>query len=84
MQVGYQSIYAARLLHAFLNLDAWRDAVELAETIIPTIAEIASARTLTLLGLAAQQGEQITSAPSGLRDALHHMCMAISDDPYKL
>ncbi|WP_326596746.1 helix-turn-helix transcriptional regulator [Streptomyces sp. NBC_01803] len=83
-QVGYRGIYSARLLASFLGVRAWREAEELAESIIPTVSEIASIRTLNVLAEAARKGEAAIDAPPNLRAALHGVGEAINEDPYTL
>ncbi|MFI1734474.1 XRE family transcriptional regulator [Streptomyces acidicola] len=81
-KVGYRNISTVRLLGCLLGVSAWREAEELAESIVPTIGETASARTLGLLGNTAQRGISFTSAPMGVRDALHRISDALNEDPY--
>lgn len=84
VRVGYRNISAVRLLGCLLRVQAWPDAEELAESIIPTIGETASVRTLRLLGNTAQRGMSLPGAPMGVRDALHSCSEALDEDPYIL
>jgi transcriptional regulator with XRE-family HTH domain len=81
-KVGYRSISAVRLLGCLLRVGAWLQAEELAQSIIPTIGETASARTLRLLGETARGGMSLAGAPMGVRDALHAISDALNGDPY--
>ncbi|MFJ9589119.1 helix-turn-helix transcriptional regulator [Streptomyces acidicola] len=83
-KVGYRAISAVRLLGCFLGVHAWRDAEDLAESIIPIIGETSSARTLRLLSDTAQNGKSMPAAPSNLRDALDHIESVVNDDPYEI
>ncbi|MFF7752876.1 helix-turn-helix domain-containing protein [Streptomyces sp. NPDC007971] len=83
-KVGYRNISAVRLLGCLLGVEAWPEAEELAESIIPSIGETASARTLGLLGVTAQRGMSLPRATMGVRDALHSLSDALNDDPYAL
>ncbi|MER5542462.1 helix-turn-helix transcriptional regulator [Streptomyces sp. NPDC002589] len=82
--VGYRAISAVRLLGCFLGVHAWRDAQDLAESIIPIIGDTSSARTLRLLSSTAQNGKSIHAAPSSLRDVLHSISDVLEEDPYEL
>lgn len=83
-KAGYRNISAVRLLGCLLEESAWRDAEEMAESIMPTVTETASARTLSLLGSTAQRGKRLRGVPENLRDALDHMGDLIVEDPYVL
>lgn len=84
VQVGYQNIYAVRLLSAYVGARAWADVEDLAESIVPLVAETSSVRTLNLLDKVTREGEQLPGAPGSVRDALSHVRDAISEDPYEL
>ncbi|MGK5533307.1 helix-turn-helix domain-containing protein [Streptomyces sp. URMC 129] len=84
VRVGYQGIYAARLLDSYVRARSWRDAGELAESILPTVPETASARVRTLLEHTAHHGETMPGAPTGLRDALGQIRAALRADPLAL
>ncbi|MEV6592420.1 helix-turn-helix domain-containing protein [Streptomyces acidicola] len=84
VKVGYRNISTVRLLGCLLGVKAWREAEELAESVIPAIGETASARTLGLLGSTAQRGISYPGAPMGVRDALHRISGALNEDPYAL
>ncbi|MDT3397522.1 XRE family transcriptional regulator [Streptomyces sp. B1866] len=83
-RVGYQNIYSASLLVSLLEARAWKDAAEIAESIIPAVAETTSLRTLNRLVAAARSGKDLTGAPPNLRDALHSIEEAIREDPFTL
>ena len=82
--VGYRSISAVRLLGCLLGVGAWTDAEELAASLVPTVGETASARTLSLLGATVRRGISLPGAPMGVRDALHGISDALEEDPYAL
>ncbi|MFD4262190.1 helix-turn-helix domain-containing protein [Streptomyces sp. NPDC058534] len=81
-KVGYRNISAVRLLGCLLGVEAWPEAEDLAESILPTIGETASARTLRLLGETTQRGIRLPGAPMGVRDALHSISDTLNEDPY--
>ncbi|MBO8186823.1 helix-turn-helix transcriptional regulator [Streptomyces spirodelae] len=83
-KVGYRSISAARLLGCYLEEHAWRDAERLAESIVPSIGETSSARTLGLLSSTANRGKSVRTAPSNLRDALHRIDSMMQEDPCEI
>ncbi|WP_372406080.1 helix-turn-helix transcriptional regulator [Streptomyces luteireticuli] len=83
-EVGYRAISAVRLLQCFLGVHAWRDAEDLAVSIIPIIGETSSARTLGLLSNAAQNGKSMHAAPDNLRDALAHIESVLEEDPCEI
>ncbi|MBH5333791.1 helix-turn-helix transcriptional regulator [Streptomyces pactum] len=82
--VGYRSISAARLLDCLLAVRRWRDAEDLALRVTPTVHEIASGRTLSLLRDAAEKGRRIEGAPVDVRDALSALATAVDADPFDL
>ncbi|WP_064458415.1 helix-turn-helix domain-containing protein [Streptomyces hygroscopicus] len=82
--VGYRSISAARLLDCFLSVNAWRDAEELACSIVTSVDEIGSARTVTLLRTAIRRAQMADKTPSGVRDVLEHLGSAMASDPFTL
>ena len=82
--MGYRNISAVRLLGCLLGMKAWPEVEELTESIIPTIGETASARTLRLLGDTAKRGMSLPGAPMGVRDALHSISDALNEDAYAL
>ncbi|MFJ6658185.1 helix-turn-helix transcriptional regulator [Streptomyces sp. NPDC091377] len=84
VRVGYRLIRAVRLLDCFLRAQAWREAEDLTESLIPVIGETSSTRTLRLLTKAAQNGKSAHGAPSNLRDALDHIESVIREDPYDI
>ncbi|MGW1253708.1 helix-turn-helix domain-containing protein [Streptomyces sp. NPDC002513] len=81
-KVGYRNISAVRLLDCYLEVHAWREAQELSESIIPTVGETTSARTLKLLDRTSQKGISLTESPTSMRDTLEHMGHLINEDPY--
>ncbi|MFB7086770.1 multiprotein-bridging factor 1 family protein [Streptomyces sp. NPDC056296] len=81
-KVGYRRISSVRLLDCLLGVEAWPEAEELAESMLPIIGEIASTRTLRLLGNTARTGMSLPGAPMGVRDALHSISDALNEDPY--
>ncbi|MCK7626205.1 XRE family transcriptional regulator [Streptomyces sp. RS10V-4] len=83
-RVGYQGIYSARLLASLLNEKVWREAGELAESVVSVVPEIGSARTLKLLKRTAAGGEKIAGIPESLRDTLRGVGEAMEKDPYAL
>ncbi|MCZ1015488.1 XRE family transcriptional regulator [Streptomyces noursei] len=83
-RVGYQGIYSARLLASFLKEKAWREAGELLESIIPTVSETGSMRTLNLLRGTVAFGEGLADVPESLQDVLHGVSQAMQEDPYTL
>ncbi|ANZ18979.1 helix-turn-helix transcriptional regulator [Streptomyces noursei] len=83
-RVGYQGIYSARLLASFLKEKAWLEAGELLESIIPTVSEIGSMRTLNLLRGTVAFGEGLADVPESLQDVLHGVSQAMQEDPYTL
>ncbi len=82
--VGYRSISAARLLDCFLSVNAWRDAEELACSIVASVDDIGSARTVTLLRTAIRRAQMADKTPSGVRDVLEHLGSAMASDPFTL
>ncbi|WP_030379959.1 MULTISPECIES: helix-turn-helix domain-containing protein [unclassified Streptomyces] len=82
VKVGYRNISAVRLLDCLLRAAAWPQAEELAQSIVPTIGETASVRTLRLLSKTAQGGMELAGAPMGVRDLLHTISDALNGDPY--
>lgn len=83
-KVGYRNISAVRLLACLLEEHAWRDAEELAVSLMPTVAETSSVRTLRLLDRTVRAGEGVKGVPANLRDALDHIRDLISEDPYTI
>ncbi|MFH8370159.1 XRE family transcriptional regulator [Streptomyces sp. NPDC018031] len=75
--VGYQAIFAARLLDCLLRTGRWRDAEELARSVTPTVGEIGSVRTRNLLAGTARPGGAPDRAPIGVRDALAALAAAV-------
>ncbi|WP_049574838.1 hypothetical protein [Streptomyces sp. SBT349] len=82
--VGYHNIAAVRLLACLIQVRAWRDAEEEAVALARVVAETTSAVTLDLLAAVARRGEALRDAPGALRDALHQVRTAVTDDPFAL
>ncbi|MFF5672919.1 helix-turn-helix domain-containing protein [Streptomyces hygroscopicus] len=83
-KAGYRGISAAHLLDCFLSVNAWRDAEELACSIVPSVDDIGSARTVTLLRTAIRRAQMADKIPSGVRDVLEHLGSAMASDPFTL
>ena len=81
-KVGYRGISGVRLLTAFLDLKAWSDAEAVAVSLVPTVRETASARTLNLLRSAAKRAPRLPAVKASLRDTLEALDKAIDEDRY--
>lgn len=81
---GYSSERVARLAQCFLDVNAWRDAEEVARSLATAALGISSGRTLRIIGRIAKRRETLKGAPSSLMDTLEHLGKQLDEDPFAL
>lgn len=82
--VGYHNIAAIRLLACLLKVQAWREALEEVEKLVPAVSSMNSVISLNILSKLAAAHKLDPAVPESLRDALDHVEREISRDPYML
>ncbi|MGK3103093.1 helix-turn-helix transcriptional regulator [Streptomyces sp. WAC05858] len=81
---GYSSERVARLAQCLLDVNAWRDAEDVARSLVTAAPGISSGRTLRLIGQVAKQRERLDGAPPSLTDTLEHLGEKLNEDPFTL
>ncbi|CAM5517190.1 HTH cro/C1-type domain-containing protein OS=Streptomyces antimycoticus OX=68175 GN=SANT12839_032470 PE=4 SV=1 [Streptomyces antimycoticus] len=81
---GYASMSSARLAQCLLDVNAWRDAEDVARSLVTAAPGISSGRTLRLIGQVAKQRERLDGAPPSLTDTLEHLGEKLNEDPFTL
>ncbi len=79
--VGYSLSSSFLLLNALMAVEAWGDALEVAERLIPEIGEVASVATLKELDEALARN--MRKAPPDLREAVHQLRLERDADPFE-
>ncbi|WJD99920.1 helix-turn-helix domain-containing protein [Streptomyces antimycoticus] len=81
---GYASMSSARLAQCLLDVNAWRDAEDVARSLVTAAPGISSGRTLRLIGQVAKQRERLNGAPPSLTDTLEHLGEKLNEDLFTL
>ncbi|MFD8461653.1 helix-turn-helix domain-containing protein [Streptomyces antimycoticus] len=81
---GYASMSSARLAQCLLDVNAWRDAEDVARSLVTAAPGVSSGRTLRLIGQVAKQRERLDGAPPSLTDTLEHLGEKLNEDPFTL
>ncbi|MCP9212607.1 helix-turn-helix domain-containing protein [Streptomyces cucumeris] len=81
---GYSSERVARLALCLLEVNAWRDAEDVARSLFTATPGISSGRTLRLIGHVAERREGLNGAPTSLKDTLEHLSVRLDEDPFTL
>ncbi|KUL45031.1 DNA-binding protein [Streptomyces violaceusniger] len=81
---GYSSERVARLAQCLLDVNAWRDAEDVAKSLVTAAPGISSGRTLRLIDQVAKQRERLDGAPPSLTDTLEHLGEKLNEDPFTL
>ncbi|WP_079150549.1 helix-turn-helix domain-containing protein [Streptomyces hygroscopicus] len=81
---GYSSERVARLADCLLDVGAWRDAEDVAASLITSTPGISSGRTIRMIDNVAHRRSTLPDAPSSLRDTLDHLGDTLNEDPFTL